>query len=185
MCNHSITRIRLFSPAKLFRLQSRSGSPSWTVPLGDVFIVNLAVRPRVERVDVGTDLKSLIVQLNDDDLEPAAATNPANFKVIAANGDGDRTADFDLRALSLIEDLLAKTEALGLSTGAESSLTAKLNAALHLLGIETAEDQGIVAKLDAFIHGVTLWFDRGDIGLTDRDELIVDAQFIIFGLSLV
>ncbi len=61
----------------------------------DVFIVKLVDvhRPIVEGVDVGTDLKSLIVQLNDDDLDPALATNTANYKLIAANGDADADGD--------------------------------------------------------------------------------------------
>ena len=97
---------------------------------------------------------------------------------------GDFTAVIDLRALSLADNVLAKTESLGLSTGAENSLTEKLDAALHLLGVETANEQGIVAKLDAFIHGIMLWFDRGEISLADRDDLIDDAELIIFGLTM-
>ncbi|NUQ63012.1 MAG: hypothetical protein HUU20_11010 [Pirellulales bacterium] len=45
--------------------------------------------PEVVSVDVGTDLRSVIVQLNDDDLDGPSAANSANYRLVASGGDGN------------------------------------------------------------------------------------------------
>ena len=47
----------------------------------------------MQDVRVGGDLQSIIVQLNDDDLDPTLAINDDNFRVVAANGDADGDGD--------------------------------------------------------------------------------------------
>ena len=84
------------------------GSPDGPYPIGtgDTIIGNVDAEPfltgapgvdttppGVLGVDVGEDLNSLIVQLNDDDLDDAGATQPGNYKVTAANGDADGNGD--------------------------------------------------------------------------------------------
>ena len=210
--------------------------------------------PVVQWVDAGTDLHSLIVQFNDDDLAPAQAQDPANFQLIAANGDadadgdafndgdefevainsvtydpgadritihtadvlfddffrleidgddatsdgtpgiidlsgnslagGDYVAELDLTCLTAVHELLDKVEALGLSTGADSSLTVKLAAVIHLLGEEVGSDQSVLALMGAFIRGLNHWYEKDEITLEDRDELIADAELIELGISL-
>ncbi len=45
--------------------------------------------PVVESVEIGAGRDHLIVQMNDDDLNTARATDPAHFRLVAANGDAD------------------------------------------------------------------------------------------------
>jgi uncharacterized delta-60 repeat protein len=97
---------------------------------------------------------------------------------------GDFTALLDLTPLGLTDELIEKLEAIGLSTGSESSLTMRLEAAVTQLEVEVPEDAGISALLDAFILGLNQAFDRGEIALSDRDDLIADADLILLGLSL-
>ena len=81
-------------------------------------------------------------------------------------------------ALSLIEGL-------NLSTGTETSLVKNLEAAAKLLGMEVTNDMGVLALLDVFIRGINRAFDRGEISLAVRDDLIDDAELIKLGLTLL
>jgi hypothetical protein len=220
----------------------------------DVFVARLSDPPEVLAVDVGPDLHSILVQLNDDDLEAASAGDTANYTVLAGNGDGDgdgdpfndgdelavaltwigydpgadlitlRTsvplfndvfkimadgdgpasdgttglrdladdhlsggdfaAELDLRGLTMLADLVGKVEAMGLSTSAEGSLTARLRAAAQLMEMEVGEETGVLRLLDAFQRGVVHWFDRGQLTLGQRDELLLDSERIELGILL-
>jgi hypothetical protein len=97
---------------------------------------------------------------------------------------GDYTQDFDLTALTLVGDLLTHVEELNLSTGAENSLTAKLDAVLEQLEINVGNDQSLTAKLEAFIRGVEHWYDKNAITLEEKDLLIAEAELILLGLAL-
>jgi uncharacterized delta-60 repeat protein len=211
--------------------------------------------PVVESVEAGADLQSLIVQLNDDDLDPAKATDLANFSLLAANGDadgdgnafndgdelqllissvtydsltdritvatgealfddhfrleldgddesgdgtsgitdlagnhlagGDYMADLDLTALTAVEDLLADVEALGLSTGTESSLAGKLEAAINHLGRDVGSDRSIEALIDTFARGVSHWYDKGQMTAEECDALLWEVELIRLGFSLL
>ena len=55
---------------------------------------------------------------------------------------------------------------------------------VNLFGIEPAGD-GIIALLEAFKSGVIHWFNRGEISLVDRDDLIAEADLIILGITLL
>ena len=96
---------------------------------------------------------------------------------------GDYVADLDLTSLGMVEELIAKVEALGLDTGPDNSLIGKLNAVITLLGVDTPNDGGVLAVLGAFQTGVNHWFDRGEINQEDRDELIADSDLIILGVT--
>ena len=82
-------------------------------------------------------------------------------------------------------NLIAKVEALGLSTGAENSLTGKLEAVVKLLGIEVGQANGVVGLLEAFKTGVEHWHSRSEISEEDRDELILDADSILLEIDLM
>ena len=90
----------------------------------------------------------------------------------------------DLTTLNLVDDTLTTLEAMGLSTGTETSLMGRLQAAVELLGVEVDSDAGVLALLDAFKRGVLRQFDRGEITAEQRDVLIADADLIIFGITL-
>jgi hypothetical protein len=220
---------------------------------GSAYVFVADAPPQVELVEVGGDLRSFHVKLNDDDLVQGLAEDVSNYRILSANGDvdgdgdpfndgdetyvainhasydptndritiqtldvlfadhfrvivdgddaadgspgltdlagnylagGDFTAEFDLTALSLVELLLAKVEGLGLSTGADSSLTGKLDAALTQMEIDAGKDQSLTVKLEAFILGVQRWYLQGQITVQTRDDLVEDAERIILGLSL-
>ncbi|HKB38494.1 MAG TPA: delta-60 repeat domain-containing protein [Gemmataceae bacterium] len=211
--------------------------------------------PVVESLDAGSDLRSIIVQLNDDDLDPALATNLANYRVIAANGDADGDGDpfndddetvlvidgitydaatdrltirlvdavfanlfrveldgddastdgspgiadlsgrflrggagfqgvLDLQPVTLVQDLLARIESLGLSTASGNSLANHLKAVLHMLGAMAPQQDQLTAHLQAFVAGVRRLSERGEISSGDADGLIADANLILLGLSL-
>jgi hypothetical protein len=59
----------------------------------DVFVAKLDRAPAVVGVDLGQDLASLIVQLSNDDLDPALAGNSDNYRLVVANGDGNGNGD--------------------------------------------------------------------------------------------
>jgi hypothetical protein len=50
--------------------------------------------------------------------------------------------------------------------------------------MDIGNDTGVLALLDAFKRGVTHWFDRGEIGEDERDELIWNAELIAYGITL-
>ena len=96
---------------------------------------------------------------------------------------GDFTATLDLTSLGMVDDMVTKIEDLGLSTGTETTLTARLEAAVKLLGMEVTNDMGVLALLDAFIAGANRAFDRGEISLDVRNDLIDDADLIMLGIT--
>ncbi len=49
--------------------------------------------PVVESVELGEDLRSFVVQMNDDDLDVIAAENVANYRILQANGDANGDGD--------------------------------------------------------------------------------------------
>lgn len=224
----------------------------------DAFVSRITTgSPLILAADVGDDLKSLVVQLDEDALDEALAENPSNYRLTAANGDldgngnlfddgnelqvaidaivydvvesrvtisyeeilfddvfrleidgddvtsdgtpgitdldgnflahgsfgyplvGDFTVDFDLRPLSRLDALIVNVEDLGLATGTESSLVAKLKAAVRALQQpEGNNDAATINSLTAFIN--ELKAQRGKkITESDADELLDDALFII------
>ncbi len=50
--------------------------------------------PVVQTVDVGMDLRTVIIQLNDQDLNAASATDLANYRILVANGDANNDGNF-------------------------------------------------------------------------------------------
>ena len=96
---------------------------------------------------------------------------------------GDYTAEFDLTVLNLVGQLTTDVEDLGLSTGAETSLVSKLEAVVRLTGNDVPQDTGILALLDAFKTSVNLWYERGQISQSDRDDLLAETDLILLGLT--
>lgn len=49
--------------------------------------------PEVQSVEIGGNVQSFVVQLNDDDLNPSQATDASNYQILAANGDSNGDGD--------------------------------------------------------------------------------------------
>lgn len=99
-------------------------------------------------------------------------------------GGADFATVVDLHPLAMLEGLLAKVEQLGLATGTENSLTARLEAAARSLGVDVESGAGVTRLLEAFKIGVDGWFSRGEITPEVRNDLIADADLILLGLAL-
>jgi hypothetical protein len=97
---------------------------------------------------------------------------------------GDFTALLDFTSLGMVQQLIDKVEALGLSTGTENSLVGKLEATVHLLGVDMPSDAGVLALLAAFRRGVDQWYSRDEISEEDHDDLLVHTDVITLGIML-
>lgn len=115
-------------------------------------------------------------------------TDGANY-VLAVDLDGDGYADIlsasGYEALTILEGLNDKVQSLDLDTGVKSSLSSKLNSAIHLLVTGTGSQRSFTAMLDNFIRTLNHWYNKGKLTSPAHDDLLDGAERIKFDILRV